>query len=209
MQPRKEQSPPLARTADAQIGQHVAELRADAGLTQAQLADRMSALGWKWKQQTCWMIEKGRQSLRLQEANDLAHVLGVTAEQFLPFGDQSDPSSKFDTSGFRRDLRNLDLLEARLLEVAREYESLRRSVALESDKPHRPLPESWRHTVIAKAGQSSMKLLQALAVENYGKRAAHETGAVADLYFESVDDAWGSLSRSLKGEPNGEHPEEA
>lgn len=200
MTDRKEQAPPIAREADVQIGQYVAELRAAAGLTQAQLADRMRALGWKWKQQTCWMIEKGRQSLRLQEANDLAHILDVRVDWLLPFGDNQDPAIASDTTGLRSDMRNLQLLADQLWRAAKAYEELRRRVCVEADTPRRQLPDTWRQDIAVHAGRTASDVVKGGVVVNHTRRRPTEVGPLTDRYFQSMETSYGQLLRSPKGD---------
>ena len=65
---------------DALVGANLADLRERAKMTQKELADAMRAEGHKWSQATVWSVEKGERPLRLIEALDAAHVLGVTVD---------------------------------------------------------------------------------------------------------------------------------
>lgn len=175
------QTPDIARDADARIGAYVAELRAGAGLTQAELANQMRAQGWKWSQQSCWSIEKGRQTLRLQEALDLAHILGVDVWWLLSYAEAEAP-------GVRERIRQMHAASAAIQEAVRRYEYIRHELCLEIDRPHRPLPEPWRFDVTAAAGTTALDITKgamAIDAEDFRKRPATAKGPIVDLYFES------------------------
>lgn len=182
------QTPDIARDADARIGAYVAELRTGKDMTQGELASQMRAQGWKWSQQSCWAIEKGRQTLRLQEALDLAHILGVDGWTFLKYAEDED-------HGVRDDIRELNQLAEALMRNAYAYERTRRKICLEIDRPHRPLEPTWRHYIAGKADQTALDFARAgiaRVKDDYGdKRPATATGPIADIYFES----WERLSR--------------
>lgn len=71
--------------ADERLGASVKYLRERTGMTQAELARRMTELGWPWHQSTVYRVESGRQSLRFPEAVDVATVLN-TPLQWLTWG---------------------------------------------------------------------------------------------------------------------------
>jgi hypothetical protein len=60
---------------DVLIGRNVVTYRGDQ--SQTDVAAAMKARGWKWAQNTVSAIEAGERPLRLAEAADLAHVLGL------------------------------------------------------------------------------------------------------------------------------------
>lgn len=185
------QAPDIARDADSRIGAYVAELRAGAGMTQAELASQMRAQGWKWSQQSCWAIEKGRQTLRLQEAADLAHVLGVEVWWLLSYADSEAP-------GVRDRLRQMHAASSAITAAVRAYESIRHELCLEIDRPHRPLPDPWRGDIISAAGTTALDIAKGgmvIDAEDFRTRPATATGAVADIYFST----WERYGR--------EHPE--
>lgn len=66
---------------DVQIGENV--IRARGEVTQTALAHMMRDRGHKWTQNTVWLVEKGERSLKLREAVDVAHVLGVSTESLI------------------------------------------------------------------------------------------------------------------------------
>jgi transcriptional regulator with XRE-family HTH domain len=69
---RQEQNP-----YDKQVGQNLQLLRAQSALTQVGLAGLLKAAGTPLSQQTIVKIEQGTRPLRLEEAQQIAAVLGV------------------------------------------------------------------------------------------------------------------------------------
>lgn len=65
-------------------------LRQAAGLSQVELAERMSGRGQPWRQSTVWKIECGRRNVRVGELADLAAILGVTPAALLSDQDCAD-----------------------------------------------------------------------------------------------------------------------
>lgn len=177
------QAPDTARDADAQIGAYIAELRTGARMTQAELATKMRAHGWKWSQQSCWAIEKGRQTLRLQEALDLAHILGVEVWWLLKYAEREE------LEGSREYLRQMYEAHGDIVEAVARYENLRRQLALELDRPHRPLPEPWRSDIVNAAGTNAIDVAQsaaAIGIERRAHRPKTAVGPIVDLYYESL-----------------------
>lgn len=69
---------------DERIGALVARARAEAGLSQSALAERVSSTdGMAWTQTTVWNIEHGERALRASELPTLAVALGVTIDLLL------------------------------------------------------------------------------------------------------------------------------
>lgn len=64
------------------VGENLRRLRLASGLSQGQLAARLTEQGIPFRQQTILKIEKGRQPLRLYEATAIAHVLGMNIVTF-------------------------------------------------------------------------------------------------------------------------------
>lgn len=79
-------------TRDVKIGENVKALRVAAGLSQAQLAERMTAAGLEGiYPQTITRIEQGKRSLKLHEGIALARILHVAVDSLLErpsFADQ-------------------------------------------------------------------------------------------------------------------------
>lgn len=80
---------PGVKTEDERIGERIKELRLEEGLSQAELAERMSALGVSMQQQTILKIEKGTRSLKLAEAAALASCLRTFVSQLVPLENEA------------------------------------------------------------------------------------------------------------------------
>lgn len=63
---------------DRKIGERVARLRTEKGMSQAAVAEAMRAANsdHKWSQATVWALEKGDRPLRAAEVADLSNVIG-------------------------------------------------------------------------------------------------------------------------------------
>lgn len=74
-------------TIDQVVGRNVVRARELRRMTQAELAAKMSARGWRFHQQTVMKLEKGERALRLAEAADMADVfdVGLAALTWQPF----------------------------------------------------------------------------------------------------------------------------
>lgn len=81
-------------TAADAIEQAIAEklkaLRNLAGLSQPDLAERMTGKGHSWHQSTVWKVEHGTRHVRLGELADLAAILGVTPAALLSDDDHRE-----------------------------------------------------------------------------------------------------------------------
>ena len=89
---------------DEVVGRNMRSFREASALSQANLADAMSAAGFEgFYPQTITKLEKGTRSLKLVEALKLADILGVRARDFF------DPptTATFDLKAYRavKDLR--------------------------------------------------------------------------------------------------------
>lgn len=65
---------------DKRVGAAIQELRKSRGMTQATLAEEVTARGVAWRQQTVLKVEKGQRPLRLQEADAVARALAVDVD---------------------------------------------------------------------------------------------------------------------------------
>lgn len=72
-------------TDDERIGATIEAARKRIGMTQTELAMRMQRMGTRWTQVTVCHIEKGRRSVRLTEAAQVASAVGVSVS-FLAAG---------------------------------------------------------------------------------------------------------------------------
>ena len=71
-------------------------LRQLAGLSQAELAARMSSRGHPWYQNTAYKIEGGLRNFRVGELADLAAILGVTPAALLSGDDYQEAAAVRD-----------------------------------------------------------------------------------------------------------------
>src|SRR6476660_3834677 len=62
---------------DARVGSRVRQLRKAAGVTQTELADQLTKLGLSFHQPKLVQVEQGRRSLKFEEAQAIAQILGV------------------------------------------------------------------------------------------------------------------------------------
>jgi transcriptional regulator with XRE-family HTH domain len=67
----------LSISFNERVGANVQRYRKTAGLSQAQLAEQLNKRGHAFAQQGILKIERGSRPLRLDEAQDIAEVLGV------------------------------------------------------------------------------------------------------------------------------------
>ena len=85
------------------LGERIAALRYERGLTQVQLAD---ALGYS--QQQVLSFEKGRRRVPVSALPELSWVLGVSVEELL--GADSQPAKRGPTPKLQRQLEQLSQL---------------------------------------------------------------------------------------------------
>jgi transcriptional regulator with XRE-family HTH domain len=71
------------RTPEETVGANIKMLRAQRGLTQAELAEAMQGLGYSWIQTTVAKTEAADRPLRLNEVADLAQVLRVRLPELV------------------------------------------------------------------------------------------------------------------------------
>jgi transcriptional regulator with XRE-family HTH domain len=70
---------------EAEFGSKIRELRKALGLSQAKLAEKMTALGWtNYRQTTIARVEMGGRPTPLSEAIDLAAACGTDLASLLP-----------------------------------------------------------------------------------------------------------------------------
>lgn len=73
-------------TVDEWLGANMRAIRERRGMSQAELARRMSENGQAWHQSTVARAEAGRQAVRAGELKELAQILGVTVDRLLWLG---------------------------------------------------------------------------------------------------------------------------
>jgi transcriptional regulator with XRE-family HTH domain len=65
---------------DELVAWNIRQRRQELGLSQAELAEKMAALGWKYHPQTVHRIESGQRKVTIGEAGALARIFGVTVD---------------------------------------------------------------------------------------------------------------------------------
>lgn len=86
-----EQRTTVVDDADAAIAARLRQLREDRALSQADLADSMTALGFKWRANTVAMVERQKRRLKTPEVFSASFCLGVTLQEFFAPGDSLGP----------------------------------------------------------------------------------------------------------------------
>jgi transcriptional regulator with XRE-family HTH domain len=81
---------PPAGAADERVAASFSRYLAVSGMSQGELARRMSAAGWPWAQQTVSRVLDGRRKLGVGEADAVAHAFGTTVERMLMPGPESE-----------------------------------------------------------------------------------------------------------------------
>lgn len=97
------------RTAEQVFAHQMRRLRTARGLSQADLAERVSSLGGTLYQQTIAKIESGQRSLRLSEADLIAQALGSSVTEMLSRGiDHSESNvSDLEAEGLIDEIMNV------------------------------------------------------------------------------------------------------
>lgn len=72
---------PINQQADEQVGANVRTIRERLGISQTELARRMTSAGHPWHQATVSRVEIGRQPVSLVEAVTLADMLGTSVDR--------------------------------------------------------------------------------------------------------------------------------
>lgn len=129
---------------EAVIGARLAELRAERGISQQQLVERMKALGDRyatWRQSTVYKIEHGKRPLRVNEVFDIADVLGVTPRFFL----LDELAGRLDLEQLHRELalvtagvavaeKDLAAAKQQLDTIEADYDAANRAVTQQSER---------------------------------------------------------------------------
>jgi transcriptional regulator with XRE-family HTH domain len=76
-------SQPSPTDFNQRVGENLHQIRKAAGLSQADLAERLTARGLSFQQPTILKLEKGSRPLRLEEASAIAEELGVNVAALL------------------------------------------------------------------------------------------------------------------------------
>ncbi len=138
-----------AKTPEQVAGERIREIRLARHLTQAALAKAMQALGYNWIQTTVAKTEAAERPLRINEATDLAGVLGVEVSYLL-----SPPLTGMlaVSQDFREYLRLREIIEH--LDV--EHRALEQQILQKSEDlrlARRQHAEAWQRLQAAGAVQ--------------------------------------------------------
>lgn len=100
-----EEGPPLPRagTEDDLFAANVRETRTRLGMSQGELARRMSDLGWPWYQQTVRRVEEGSRRAGVGEAKAIARILGTTVDRLTMPGRQAAAAALLESGTGRAD----------------------------------------------------------------------------------------------------------
>jgi transcriptional regulator with XRE-family HTH domain len=102
------------------LGVRLRALREEAGMTQAQLAERMTRLGFPMHQTTVAKIEANQRPVTVNEAVLLASVVGFTLQDLL-----ADPAADKETAALREELRQATARRLELEAVRTELQAQR------------------------------------------------------------------------------------
>ncbi|MFD5111477.1 helix-turn-helix domain-containing protein [Streptomyces sp. NPDC058391] len=155
------------RTAESTFLRQMKHRRIALGMSQAELAERVSALGGALYQQTIAKLESGQRALRMSEADVLAAALGVTVQDMLTSGMSADGDSASNDSISARDLA------AELVQV----EERLAKVTLMTEHAAEALSAAQRALVVAEVNRQQAEQEHADLMHHYqyllGRLAAH------------------------------------
>lgn len=77
-EPREDDGSQEPGDVDSRVAVGIRALREKSGMSQADLAGRMAAAGWRWHPQTIHRIESGQRKVTVGEAEALARILGTS-----------------------------------------------------------------------------------------------------------------------------------
>lgn len=119
------------------LGANVRYLREHASMSQVELARRMAERGWSWHQATIYKVETGKQFVRLDEALDLADLLGVTLDRLTwAIGETAEEELvTLAITSLRERMQEAAVAIIRL-RVAQGMAEGRAAAAADSDYPH-------------------------------------------------------------------------
>lgn len=124
---------PEPATAEQVVGQRIKALRGIRGWSQQELAARMTASGYSWRQTTVTKTESAERPLRVNEAVQLSSVFGVPIGEFLAMtsaGGASDLAALISAAARRvRECERVkERADSELAEARREMERLMAAV---------------------------------------------------------------------------------
>lgn len=98
----------------ALLARNVRATREHRGLSQTQLAKRMSNYGLAWLQNTIQRIEHQQRRVDIAEAHALARALGVTVDELLAGGSEHSPTEDASVDQIRAALAECEEAEVEL-----------------------------------------------------------------------------------------------
>ena len=116
--------PPDHHNLNARFAQNVRTIRDQNGLSQVQLAQRMSEYGYRWPQNTIQRIEHNQRRVDIAEADALARALGVSVGTLL-----AEPSDASKTGQIRHILNELHAAELDLQKAKQRHTQIRSQLA--------------------------------------------------------------------------------
>ncbi|MEQ4520447.1 helix-turn-helix transcriptional regulator [Pseudarthrobacter sp. B907] len=119
----------LSRRAEQDFGQRVRSLRAAAGMTQAELADKVSHAGMNMTQGMIAKLERGARPTSVGELAVLGQVFGVSSAQLLEAGQMSPESARLAELRLR-----LTAAEAGVIELAARWEQANTALEVGREK---------------------------------------------------------------------------
>jgi transcriptional regulator with XRE-family HTH domain len=111
------------RTPEETVGANIKALRAQLGLTQAELAEAMQGLGHTWIQTTVAKTEAADRPLRLNEVADLAQILNVRVPDLV---------STDNDWALRSIASTVDMYASHVNRLQSEIEELKRQLAVKT-----------------------------------------------------------------------------
>lgn len=108
---------------ELRIGRNLRRIRENLGLSQAEFAERLTKLGYRFHQTQVAKIERGERAVRVNEWIAIAEALGVMPMALMAGGLGTDDAVFEARLQFERMRTNLEETSARLYAVGKDYEA--------------------------------------------------------------------------------------
>jgi len=115
----------MAQDFNQQLGKNVARMRAAAGLSQTELADRLTNWGLSFQQQTVLKVEKGTRPVRAEELYALSVILRVPMHVLATRSEDQERAQA---------LKQLQLAEVQLVQLRGEVAELQEEIKLQEGR---------------------------------------------------------------------------
>jgi transcriptional regulator with XRE-family HTH domain len=124
-------------------------------ISQGDMAARMVHAGWEyWRQTTVSRVEKFERNVRLAEAHDIAHILGLPLAEMLTLSDEVQNQS-LGAAERRRELDDwIGRLDESIATFTAQLEQFRTTLHQEDT------PQEGRKAPLARAGEESTRVLR-------------------------------------------------